>query len=302
MYRPFRFCILLSCLLHGLPMYGQELEPRLLTNIPAGMNFGVVGYAFSQGNILLDPAISIEDLNANMHGMVVAYVRSVNVFGLSGKIDAVLPFATGNWSGTHQQEYKTTSRTGFGDPRIRFSVNFLGAPSLTAGEFKSYQQKTIVGMSVQVYLPVGQYFPDRLINLGSNRYTVRPQIGISHNLDKWDLEAYVSAWFFTKNMDFWGGNEFRQNPVYALKIHVIRSLPNRIWVAVNTGYGTGGIAFVNDAKRESHISTFRFGGTLSIPIGIHHSIQLFGFTTLRMDKGSDYDLLSLVYQVRWGGK
>ena len=286
----------------AVSLHAQELEPRSLTNIPIGMNFGAVGYAWSQGNILLDPAISIEDLNANMHGVLAAYVRSINVFGLSGKIDAIIPFASGDWSGTQLQEYKTTSRTGVGDPRIRFSVNLLGAPAITKAQFATYQQKTILGVNIQVILPVGQYFPDRLINLGSNRFTFRPQVGVSHKMNKWLLEAYISAWIFTSNKDFWGGNELRQNPMYAFKFHAIRSLPKGMWLAANIGYGTGGIAFVNGAERESHISTFRIGGTFAVPLGIHHSIKLLGFTTLRMDKGSDYDLLSLAYQFRWGGK
>jgi hypothetical protein len=293
---------LILFILVSVSVHGQELEPRSLTNVPVGTNFGVAGYGWTQGNILLDPAVSIEDLNAQMHAFFAAYVRAISIFGLSGKIDAILPFATGDWSGTYKTQYTTTSRTGFGDPRIRLSVNFLGARVLTTNEFRSYQQKTILGMSVQLYIPLGQYFPDRLINLGSNRFTIRPQIGISQKLDNWLLEAYASVWFFTVNRDFWGGNEMTQNLLYAIKIHIIRSLPKRMWVAADAGYGAGGKAYVNGDERESNISTIRAGGTLAIPIGIQHTFKISGFTTFRMDKGPDYDLLSLTYQLRWGGK
>lgn len=286
----------------AVSLHAQELEPRSLTNIPTGMNFGVLGYGWSQGNILLDPALSIEDLKANVHGIVAAYVRSVNVFGKSGKIDAVLPFAAGDWSGTVSQQYQETKRDGFGDPKIRLSVNLLGSPALYAEEYGSYQQKTILGVNMQVSLPIGQYFPDRLINLGSNRFTFRPQVGVSHQIESWILEGYASIWLFTRNNDFYGGNELKQDPIYTFKFHLIRSLSKGIWLAADAGYANGGIAYINGAERESHISTFRLGGTVSLPIGLKHAIKLFGFTTLRMDKGSDYDLLSLTYQFRWGGK
>ena len=138
-----RLLPLLICIPLCIPIQAQELEPRSLTNLPVGMNFAVAGYAWTQGNILLDPAISIEDLNADMHGLVIAYLRAINFFGLSGKVDAILPMATGNWRGIQLQEYKTTSRTGIGDPKIRFSVNFLGAPALSMEEFRSYTQKSI---------------------------------------------------------------------------------------------------------------------------------------------------------------
>ena len=286
----------------AVSMHAQELEPRSFTNIPTGMNFGVVGYAWTQGNILLDPALTIEDLNATVHGLVAAYARSINVFGKSAKIDAILPFATGDWSGLLNQEQRYTSRTGFGDPRIRFSINLIGAPALNIEEYKAYRQKAILGFNIQAYLPLGQYFPDRLINLGSNRFTFRTQIGLSQRIEKWHLEAYASFWTFMKNNDFYGGKELKQNPIYTIKIHVIRSLPKGIWLAADAGYANGGISTINGDKRESHISTFRMGGTLAVPLGKHHSLKLFGFSTFRLDKGPDYDLLSLAYQFRWGGK
>lgn len=297
-----QICSLMLWMLWSLSLHAQELEPRSLTNIPTGMNFGALGYAWTQGNILLDPALSIEDLNASVNGFVAAYVRSINIFGRSGKIDATLPFAAGDWSGSVNQQYLETKRDGFGDPRLRLSVNLLGAPALDKRGFQEYQQKSILGVNLQVSLPLGQYFPDRLINLGSNRFTFRPQIGYSHNLNNWILESYASIWLFTRNTDFYGGRELKQDPIYALKFHAIRSLPKGLWLAADVGYANGGIAYVNGEKRESHISTFRLGGTASIPVGVKHAIKLFGFTTLRMDKGSDYDLLSLAYQFRWGGK
>jgi hypothetical protein len=214
----------------------------------------------------------------------------------------VLPFASGDWSGLVDQQQEYTSRDGIGDPRIRLSVNLTGSPALSLEEYKNYQQKTIVGLNMQVILPLGQYFPDRLINLGSNRYTFRPQFGVSHRIEKWLLEAYAGLWLFTRNNDFRGGNELKQNPLLTGKLHLIRSLPKRMWLAVDAGYANGGTAFVNGVGSESHISTFRLGGTFTIPLGIHHSIKLFGFTTIRLDKGSDYELLSLVYRYRWGGK
>jgi len=301
-----KFRIQIGSLVIGLlipvSLLSQELEPRSLTNVPVGMNFGLAGYAWTQGNIVLDPALSIEDLNATVHGFVAAYARSINVWGKSGKIDVVLPYAAGDWSGLVNQQQEYAKRDGFGDPRIRFSVNLVGAPALKLEEYGDYRQKTIVGINMQVYLPLGQYFPDRLINLGSNRFIFRPQIGISQGIDKWFIEGYASLWLFTRNGDFWGGNELKQNPIITGKIHVIRSLSKGIWVAVDAGYANGGTAFANGVERESHISTFRFGGTFAIPLGMYHSLKLFGFTTMRMDKGSDYELLSLAYQFRWGGK
>jgi hypothetical protein len=157
-------------------------------------------------------------------------------------------------------------------------------------------------LAVQVYLPIGQYFPDRLINLGSNRFTIRSQLGLAHHHGKWDFEAYAGVWFFTVNPDFWGGQELKQDPLLTAKVHVIRTLPKRIWLAIDAGYANGGDVYVNGSLRDSHISTIRLGGTFAIPLANKHTLKLFGFSTIRFDKGSDYDLIALAYQFRWGGK
>ena len=62
--------------------FAQELEPRGLTNVPVGTNFAMLGYAYAFGNILFDPALPLEDVNANTHALVGAYVRSMNFFGM----------------------------------------------------------------------------------------------------------------------------------------------------------------------------------------------------------------------------
>ena len=122
----------------------QEFEPRSLGNLPVNSNFAIVGYGYTTGNILLDPAITIEDLDARLHGVVAGYLRSFNFFGKLAKVDVVLPYAIGDWDGTYDGTDTSTSRNGFGDARIRLSVNLFGSPPLKRSEFGNYVQKTIV--------------------------------------------------------------------------------------------------------------------------------------------------------------
>ena len=118
----------------------QQLEPRMYTNIPVGMNFFVLGYSYARGNILLDPAVPVEDLDSRLHTVFGAYVRAIDFFGLSGKVDIVVPGATADWTGKLEGEAASRSVEGFGDPRMRLSVNFYGAPALRKEEFSGYQQ------------------------------------------------------------------------------------------------------------------------------------------------------------------
>ena len=278
----------------------QELEPRALTNLPVGMNFVLAGYVFSQGNILLDPAVPIEDLDATLHTGFVAYARSINFFGLSGKVDVIVPFATGDWTGEFMDVDTATSRTGFGDTRVRLSVNFSGAPALTPKEFRNYKQTTVVGGSVQMIMPTGQYNPSKLVNLGSNRWTFRTQFGASQSFGPWITEAYVGAWFFTPNKDFFGGSELTQRPFLTMKAHVVYTLPKGKWIALDAGYGIGARTTIDGDLKDTRLSTWRFGATIAFPFALSHAIKLIAATAVRGERGPAFNAISLAYQYRWG--
>jgi len=280
-------------------VYSQELEPRALTNIPVGMNFAIAGYAYSQGNLLFDPALPLEDTDAKLHMLIGAYARSINFFGLSGKMDLIVPYGIGDWTGVFTGIDTATSRSGFGDLRFRLSFNFLGAPALKASQFRDYSPGRISGFSLQVIAPTGQYYPDRLINLGTNRWTFKPQWGYAWNFEKWIWETYASAWIYTKNKDFWGGNELRLNPLFALKLHGIRKLKKGNWFALNVGYGIGARGYINDERKDNRISTIRIMAVYAIKLGNNHTLRIDAKSGIRFEKGADFNAIGLSYQYRW---
>lgn len=291
--------LFVSIIIFNLDSAAQELEPRALTNVPTGMNFMVLGYSYAQGNILLDPAIPIEDLNGKLHTILAAYLRSIKIFGLAGKVDVVVPWASGDWQGLLNGIDTFRIASGMGDARIRLSVNFTGAPALNLAGFRDYKPSKISGVSLQIIAPTGQYDPDRLINLGSNRWVFRPTWGFSRYFKNWIVETYLTGWFFTVNNNFFGGNELKQKPFGAIKFHAIRSFPKNWWLAMDAGYGIGGRTYINGELTDTRISTLRFGLTLAAPIGPHHTIRLTGFTGIRLERGSDFDAVVLTYQYRW---
>jgi hypothetical protein len=279
----------------------QDLEPRALSNVPVGWNFAVLGYGYAVGNTLLDPAVPIEDLDSRVHTVVGGYVRALSLFGMSSKLTVIAPFASGSWQGLLEGQDTSRAVTGFGDPRILLSLNFVGAPALRARDFGSYQQKTIVGATLRVTVPLGQYDPSKLINLGSHRWTFRLQVGASHALGPWILEAYAAGWFFTTNPDFFGGSKLVQHPLATFKLHFIRSLGRRFWIALDGGYGIGGRTAIDDVELETLISTFRFGITGAVQLASQHTVRLVLASGARVLRGPDFDAIALTYQFRWGG-
>ena len=298
-YKPATYSFIFSLAFSINFVDAQELEPRALTNIPVGMNFALTGYAYTQGNLLFDPALPIEDLDAKLHTFIGAYVRSINFFGLSGKVDAIVPYGIGDWTGVYTGIDTATSRSGFGDLRIRLSFNFLGAPALKATDFRDYKPGQISGFSIQLIAPTGQYYPDKLINLGTNRWAFKPQWGYAWNYEKWIWETYVSAWFYTKNSDFWGGNELRLRPLFALKLHSIRKLKKGKWLALNAGYGIGARGYINEERKDSRISTIRITAVYAMPLGKHNTLRIDAKTGIRLEEGPDFNAIGLIYQYRW---
>lgn len=300
------YCLILASLVlgyllnyEGNELLAQELEPRMLTNVPVGTNFVGVGYAYSSGNILLDASIPIDDLDAKLHTALTAYVHAFDFFGKSAKVDVIVPWAQGFWDGYYEGTDTSTSRMGLGDPRFRLSVNLIGAPALSAKEYASYQQKTIVGVSLQIIDPIGTYYSDKLINLGSNRWTFKPQIGVSHKANKWYYEGYVGVWIYGDNANFNNGNRLKQKPIVTTKVHVIHSFGKGIWAALDLGYAYGGKTTLNDVQRDDQISTVRTGLTVAAALHPQHSIKMAVYSGKRIKYGPDFNAVALIYQFRW---
>lgn len=295
----FKLFISVFCFLFvWTPLLGQDLEPRAITNLPVGTNFLLGSYAYTSGNILLDPSLPIDGLDARLNSFVFAYIRSIKLFGQSAKIDAVLPYVFGDWNGEVVGLPDRFSQDGFGDLRIRLSFNFLNSPAMSVKEFANYKPNAVSGFSVQVIIPTGKYNPNELVNLGSNRFAFKPQWGFAKSLDQWNIETYASIWLFTNNNNYVNGNKLGQKPLYTFKFHLIRDLPNNMWISANIGYGIGGRVIVNDIDRDSKISAMRFGLHYAVPFN-QHAFKIGYVSGIRFERGSDFDALTLTYQYRW---
>ena len=288
--------------LSGLsPTAAQDLEPRAYTNIPVGINFLVAGYAYSSGGVLFDPAVPLENAHIKIHGSVFAYARSIKVGQMSGKVDMILPYAWLSGTADFQGEQVSREVSGLGDARVRMSVNFLGAPALPLSGFKDYKQDLVVGASLQIYLPVGQYDPDRLVNIGTNRFSFKPELGLSKTMGHIQLELTAGATFYTVNNDFFQGKTMSQDFIGSLQGHVNYTFKRGIWAAVDGTYYWGGSTTIDGVEGNNLQKNTRLGCTLALPVSLHQSLKLYYSTGVSTRTGSDFDLIGAIWQYRWGG-
>ena len=278
----------------------QDLEPRAFSPVPVSVNFAALGYGYSFGNVLLDPSIPLEDGTGKVHSLVGAYVRTFSFFGMSAKADAIVPVAFGDWEGQLAGQDTSRSASGFGDPSVRLTVNFVGAPALEMPRFMTYRQKTVVGASIRVVAPLGQYDNTKLINLGTNRWTFIPRVGASQRLGHWSLEAFTSVWLFTVNPDV-QCKRLQQDPLWTIQGSVAYLFDGGAWLAVDGGWGTGARAEVDGVSGSTKQENGRFGVTAAYPLTRRASLKLAWVSGLSTRLGADFDSLVLLYQYRWGG-
>jgi len=278
----------------------QSIEPRSYSNAPVGVNFLIGGYAYTRGGVSFD-TLPITDPKLTTSSAVVGYARALDLWGSSGKFDVIVPYTWLSGSAIYQGDPVRRDVDGFADPLLRVSVNFFGAPALTLPEFRSYRQDLVVGASLQVSVPARQYDETKLINLGTNRWFFKPEIGVSKALGPWTLEAKTAVTLFTTNNDFFNGNKRSQDPLYSLQAHAIYNFSSGVWGSVDATYFAGGRTTLNGVLQVDRQQNWRMGATLAFPVGLYNSIKLYASKGVSARTGNSFDLLGIAWQYRWGG-
>ncbi|HME38694.1 MAG TPA: transporter [Steroidobacteraceae bacterium] len=278
----------------------QSMEPLSYTNSPIGLNFLIAGYAYQTGSVLVDPSLPLKNVHATVDSAILAYSRVIDCWGQSGSVAVVVPYAWLSASGDVFAQSRNVDRTGLSDLALRLSVNLYGAAALSLEQFAGYHQDVIVGVSLVVTAPSGQYIPSKLVNIGTNRWSAKPELGLSKKVGLWTFEAAAGVTFFSDNDEFFGNNVHRQDPLFAVQGHVIYNFNRKLWASLDGTYYTGGRTSLNgnldnDLQRDS-----RSGATLAYSLARHNSIKLYFSSGVTARAGSDFKIYGIAWQYRWG--
>ncbi len=295
--------LLFACTLlaGGSPARAQDIEPRSYSNAPVGVNFLIAGYAYTTGGLSLDPSLPVNNPKIETSSSVLAYVRVLDLWGNSAKFQVILPYTWLSGSANYNGQTVKREVDGLSDARFRLSVNLYGAPALTLKEFAGYEQDLIIGASLSASVPSGQYDATRLVNIGTNRYSFTPEVGVSKALGPWTLEVATNATLYTDNNDFFGGNTRSQDPLYLTEGHVIYNFPRGVWASIDATYFIGGRSTIDGVQRNDFQENWRVGGSLAFPVNAGNSIKLYASSGVSARTGDNYDLIGIAWQYRWGG-
>ena len=300
----FRVYVVALLSMFSQSVFAQTLEPRRWSHLPVGLNVMGIGLATSSGNIGFDPVLLIENATYDLNASGLSYVHAFNLAGKTARIDVVAPLVKGRWEGLVNGVDTVVRRQGLADPWLRFSVNLYGAPALKGKEFAHYRASnptnTTIGAGVSIIAPLGEYSSERLINLGNNRWVVRPQLGVLHQRQKWQFELTGSVFLYQTNKDFWKGTVREQDPLWFLQSHVIHTFNPKWWASASLGFAHGGRSTVNGAPKGDDSRTSFMAASVGFNINRAQGLKLsYLRSRTNISLGGDTDTFSVAWSLRW---
>ena len=293
-------CFLLLAMLGAMPAAAQELEPRAYSASPIGANFLVAGVSRSSGDVLFDPTLPITDVRANLNATTLGVGRTFNLAGHPLLATAAIPYVWGDISGNVAEQARAITRSGLGDTRMKVSVTLRGTPALKPAEFFKAPPRTNIGTSLTIAAPIGQYYNDKLVNIGTNRWAFKPEAGLSHPMGRWTFDLSGGLWLFTSNDRFYPGESTRtQDPLFVLQTHISYNLTRRAWAAVNGTWYGGAKVSVDGGPPGSRQNNSRLGATLSLPVVGLQSLKFAYSTGASTRTGANFDTVAVVWQYVW---
>jgi len=279
--------------------FAQDIEPRAYSNAPIGYNFLIGGYGYTRGGLAFNDSLPLTNEHIHTSNALVGYARVIQLWGQSAKVDAIVPYTA--LAGTADYRGQPVEREihGFGNPAFRLSVNLVGAPALSPKEFATWHQDVIIGASLRVSPPWSQYEDTRLVNIGTNRWAFKPELGVSKALGQWTFEAAGAATFFTDNNDLLGGSSLSQKPTYSMQGHLIYAFHSGVWASLDGTYFTGGRTTLNDSLNADLQQNWRAGATLPVPLDQAMSVKFYASSGLSARTGNSFDLIGVALQYRW---
>ena len=284
--------------------FAQDVEPRRWTHLPVGLNVVGAAYVYTDGDIFFDPVLLVDDAETEQHTAVGSYTRTFGLAGRTVRLDVLVPFKSAHWHGLLDGVFTTVRREGPADPIFRLSVNLVGGPALKSKECREFRAarttSTIVGMGLAVTVPLGEYKKDKLLNLGGNRFVIRPEIGVVHTRGRWSYELTGSVFLYEDNDEFWNGNKLEQNPLYVVQAHVIHVFRRGKWLALSAAYGRGGESEINDVRKNDPRDTILAAVTFGFPITQTQGLKIAYIRRRRQeDVGADTDNFAVAWSKRF---
>lgn len=301
MLRPITVSLLLGLALNAVPRgcLAQELEARAYSPNPIGARFVVVGGTHSDGDMLLNSSSPIQDFAISADTLVLGLGGTFAVADRLASVGVVAPWVDGTATGLVNGVPERADRNGLGDLRMRLTVSLLPDSAQDLAAFSKAPPDRTLGASLLIVAPTGEYFEDRLVNIGTNRWAVKPEIGGFRRVGRWGYDGSAGVWFFEDNDAFYGERVRAQDPLFSAQGHVSYTFSPRMWLGAGATWYAGGRTVVDGKSERNPQDNSRAGVTLALPLGRSQSLKLAWSTGVSARFGGDLETWSLSWQYLW---
>jgi len=279
----------------------QFTDPHNYDNTPVGVNQIELSYAYAHSDASIDTSLIVAGAKFNLNEGIIDYTHYFGLVHRLWWVEATVPVAGlgGSVSGTKI----SGSITGFGDSSYQLAALLKGGPALSVAQFENYKPNTILGVSFTVTAPTGLYNPNKLLNLGSNRWSFNPQFAVSHPFgpeQKWQFDAYANAAFYTHNSSYQGAKILRQQQLPGLEGHISYSFIDRLWVSLDTRYSFGGDTFVSGVNQNNAQQNFLLGSEVNVSVNQQNSFAFVFAKPVVHQNGPSITGFAVKYNYIWG--
>jgi hypothetical protein len=289
----------------ALPLCAQDLAPRAYVITPIGLNAITLTWSYFNGGVNFNGAVPITGATGIYNVSTFTYYRCFSFFGRSANLAASLPYAVGTFQGQVQQQQRSVYRSGLVDFGARFSVNLMGGPAMPADKFARWKQKVLLGASLKVVAPTGQYDSTKLVNWGINRWAFKPEFGYSEQWGNWLVDAYAGAWFYTSNpasYDVPVPKPQTEQPIGALEGHLSRNFKFGTWASLDANFWWGGVTSLSGIQNLATRQTgSRIGVTAAWRFSKHQSLKISYSDGTYIRFGGNYQTVQAAWQYSWLG-
>ncbi|QVN04262.1 transporter [Pseudomonas rhodesiae] len=267
-----RLSALCASTLALVPAAGFADNARDWQNLPTDLNMVFGYYNRVDTNTPIDTTLPITGLSLNADLYLFRYARSFGIDGRNSAIQLIQPYADVSASFDNARFFDGTKHNGgMGDTQVVLVHNLFGGPALTAEEFASWQPETFLTGALWITAPTGDYDKDRVINIGSNRWVFKPELGFGTPVGPTWLEINTWVSLFGDNDDYQGDRKLEQKPLYAIEGHYSYTFNRALWASLDATYSRGGESRIDgdwqDNKQENALLGASMGFVLSPQFG-----------------------------------
>lgn len=294
-------CFVLAVLFVEDEACAQFTDPRNYENTPIGLNRLELGYAHAHANASIDTSLIVAGAKFDLNEGTIDYTRYFGLFNRLTWVEATVPVA--GLRGSIPSANLHGSITGAGDSSYQLAMLLKGGPALTVAQFEHYKPTTTVAVSLKVSAPTGLYHSNKILNLGSDRWSFFPEIGLTQPFgrdQKWEFDAYFNAYFYTDNTSYRGKEILSQRPLPGCEAHISYTFNDSVWVSLDTRYAFHGTTFLNGVGQNDSQQNFILGSELNVSLNRRNSLTFEFANALVHQNGPALIGFRVRYNYTWG--